>query len=192
MGKKLLLGLVAVVIVLLVVIQTRPGTFHVERSTVIAAPAEAVHATLNDFHTFPEWSPWQHLDPNMKVTIEGEPGVGQKYHWAGNSKAGEGEMRITESVPGSRVGMDLDFIKPFASKNRANFDLAPEAGGTKVTWSMDGNMDFVSKAMSLAMPMDKMIGPDFEKGLAALSRVAVAAAPAAADGGAMADTSAAH
>ena len=192
MGKKLLLGLVAVVVVLLIMIQTRPGTFHVERSTVIAGPAEAVFATLNDMNQFSSWSPWQHLDPNMKVTVEGAPGVGQKYHWAGNDKAGEGEMRITESVPASRIGMDLDFLKPFASKNRTGFDLSPEAGGTKVVWSMDGNMDFITKAMCLVKPMDQMIGPDFEKGLLALSRVVVASAVAADSSAAPADSAAAH
>lgn len=193
MLKKLLVGVVVVIAVLLVVVQTRPGTYHVERTTVIAAPAEAVFGTINDFHTFPQWSPWQHLDPNMKVTVEGEPGVGQKYHWTGNSKAGEGEMRITESVPYTRIAMDLDFIKPFASQDKAAFTLAPAEGGTSVTWSMDGTADFMVKAMSLVSPMDKMIGPDFEKGLAGLSRLVVASAPAGGEAApALTDSATAH
>jgi uncharacterized protein YndB with AHSA1/START domain len=190
MRKNILLGLAVVVLLLLILIQTRPGTFHVERSSTIAAPPQAVFDAVNDFREWELWSPWAKLDPGMKKVYEGGPGVGQKFHWAGNDKAGEGEMRITESAPTSRIGMQLDFIKPFAGSNTFTFTFTPEEAGTKVVWAMDGKADFLAKAMCLVRSMDAMIGPDFEKGLTDLARVAVlrGAAPADSAGPAPADS----
>ena len=97
-------------------VATRPDDYRIERTAVIAAPAEVVHGKLNDFHAWPEWSPWEKRDPNMTRTFDGpEAGVGSVYAWAGNDEVGEGRMTIRESVPRERVGIQLDFIKPFAS-----------------------------------------------------------------------------
>lgn len=172
--KKILLGLVAVIALFAIVVQTRPDTFHVERSSTIAAPPEAVFAAVNDFHRWPDWSPWEKLDPNMTRKLEGEPGVGQTYGWVGNDKAGEGRMRITGSVPSSQVDIALVFIRPFPDSCGVHFSFTPEAGGTKVVWQMDGRTNFVSKAMCMFKSMDSMMGPDFEKGLDGLARVALA------------------
>lgn len=178
--KKVLLFLVVVVAVLLVVIQSRPGTFHVERSATIAAPASVVYAQLSNFHAWHDWSPWEKLDPAMKTDFSGpESGVGASYHWVGNDKVGEGRMTIKEAQPDQKVGIALDFIKPFAANNDCSFTLSPEGAGTKVTWAMDGKQTFISKAMCMITPMDKMIGPDFERGLTSLGNVAVANAAAA-------------
>jgi len=181
--RKVALVLLLLVLALVAVIATRPSTYHVERSTTIAASPEAVHATLNDLHEFEAWSPWTKLDPNMKIDLAGpDSGVGQAYHWVGNDKVGEGRMTIVESEPAKKVGLKLEFIKPFASTSNTAFSLAPGASGTQVTWSVDGDADFMTKAMSLVKPMDAMIGPDFERGLAQLKSTveAQAAAPAAA------------
>lgn len=177
MLRKILLGLLVLVVVLLAVVMTRPGTYHVERSALVAAPAEVAFASVNDFRAWDAWSPWAKLDPQMKTTIDGpESGVGARYHWSGNDKVGEGEMRITESAAPGRIAIKLDFLKPFASTSTTTFTFTPAEGGTHVTWAMDGKADFMTKAMSLMAPMDKMIGPDFEKGLAQLKTVAEAAA----------------
>ena len=177
---------VLVVVALLIVVQTRPDRFHVERSTTINAPGETVFAQVNDFHKWAAWSPWEKLDPQMHKTFTGpESGVGAFYGWSGNSKAGEGSMKITGSTPSSQVVIDLQFLEPFKSASVTTFTLAPEGAGTKLTWSMDGTNNLMSKAMSLVTSMDKMVGPDFERGLASLKSVAerapAAAAPAAGD-----------
>jgi len=182
--KNTLLVLLALVAVLVGVIATRPNTFHVERSVTIAAPAAAVHDEVADLHRFEAWSPWSKMDPQMKTDFSGAPaGVGQVYHWTGNDKVGEGRMTVTGDAP-DQVGLRLDFIKPFASTSNVTFALAPETTGTRVTWNMDGPMNFISKAMCLVQPMDKMIGPDFERGLGNLKSVVeakAAVAPAPAD-----------
>ena len=175
MLRKILIGVVAVVLVLVIVIATRPATYRVERSTRIAAPPDVVFALVNDFHAWDRWSPWAHLDPAMKTTHGGPPsGTGATYHWSGNDKVGEGKMLITESRSPQSVAFRLDFIKPMASVNRTDFTFKPDGSGTRVDWVMTGPLDFMGKGMDLFVGMDRMIGPDFEKGLAAMGREAQA------------------
>jgi hypothetical protein len=136
----------------------------------MAAPPENAFAQVNDFHAWPAWSPW------MKKTFEGAPsGVGAVYAWVGNKQVGEGKMTIEKSTPPSLIGIKLEFIKPFAATNQATFTFTPSAGGTNVTWAMDGQNNFVGKAFSMFMDMDKMIGGDFEKGLASMKSLAESA-----------------
>jgi uncharacterized protein YndB with AHSA1/START domain len=176
-----------VVLACLLFINTRPDSFHVERSTTIAAPSESVFAKINDFHEWTAWSPWEKLDPALKRTFDGAAaGVGAGYHWVGNDKVGEGHMTIMESEPPRGIKIKLEFLKPFQATNTATFALIPDGPGTRVTWSMDGKNNFMAKAMSVFMNMDKMIGPDFERGLATLKSQAEAGAPAT--GGAPADS----
>ena len=164
--KKALIGLLIIIVALVVVISTRPSTFHVERSIEIGAPADIPYAMIADFHRWDGWSPWEKLDPNMKRTHEGpESGVGAKYHWVGNDDVGEGRMTITEAKPGESVGIDLEFIAPMESKNTTTFTFASAGDGTKVTWAMDGNNNFVGKAFGLFMDIDAMVGADFQRGL---------------------------
>ena len=160
---------------------TKPTHYHIERSATISAAPAAVFAHVNDFHAWEAWSPWEKIDPAMKRTFEGPPnGKDATYAWVGNDKVGEGKMTIIESQPDARVGIRLEFIKPFAETCQADFALASEGEGTKVTWGMDGNHNYVSKIMCVFMDMDKMIGTDFEKGLGQLKTLAESA-PAAAD-----------
>ena len=181
MLKKIGIGVGVVLLVLVVVIATRPAHFRVERSALINAPPPVVFELINDFHHWPQWSPWEKLDPGMKKTLSGAPaGTGAQYAWAGNDKAGEGRMTITDSKPTNLIGIKLEFLKPFAATNQATFTLTPAAGGTQVQWSMEGENGFISKAFCMVVDMDAMVGKDFEEGLGNLNRVAQAAPPSAA------------
>lgn len=169
MLKKVLVAVVVLVAALLAVVATRPGSFRVERSLVVGAAPPALYAAVADFHQWDAWSPWARLDPAMKTTFEGTTGqVGSSYAWAGNDKVGEGRMTVTEVRPPTQVKIRLEFLKPWPSTSETTFDLYPETGGTRVVWTMRGDLDLMGKAMSLFMDMDKAIGPDFERGLASL------------------------
>jgi uncharacterized protein YndB with AHSA1/START domain len=173
MLRTILLGVLAIAVVGVAFIASRPASFTVQRSAEIAAPPEAVFALLNDFHQWNRWSPWEKLDPNMKRSFDGPTsGPGASYAWAGNDQVGEGRMKIVESKPGESVTLDLEFLKPFAAKNRTSFTLAPSGAGTRVTWAMKGENGFLGKAMSLVMDMDALVGKDFETGLANLDQAA--------------------
>ncbi len=176
MLKKVLIVLIVAIAGLMAYAATRPDTYQVSRSIDIAASPERVHGLVNDFHHFPEWSPWQKLDPAMQVTYSGPAtGVGAGYAWQGNKDAGKGRMDIVESVPGRKVGIDLTFIEPFASRARTDIDIEPAGAGSRVTWSMRGENTLVSKLMSVFVSMDTMIGKDFEEGLGNLKRLAESA-----------------
>ena len=168
--KAILIAVVAVVAVvglLVVMIAMQPNEYSVSRSATIAAAPETVFEQVNDFHKWDAWSPWAKLDPNMKQSIQGPPaGPGSSYSWEGNDEVGKGRMQILESKPGESVKIDLEFMEPMAGKSLTEFSFRPApAGGTEVSWTMSGPHNFASKAMCLVVDMDKMIGPDFEKGL---------------------------
>ena len=176
MIKKILIVLVVIVVILVVVIMLQPATYQVERSTTINAPAPVVFAQVNDFHKWNAWSPWAKLDPAMKQTFAGAPaGTGAGYSWAGNKEVGEGRMTITDSHPSDLVKIKLEFLKAFAATSATEFTLTPQGNQTVVKWKMVGENNFMSKAFHLVMNMDKMIGSDFEKGLAQMKAVAEAA-----------------
>jgi hypothetical protein len=164
--------LVVVIAAVLIYAATRPNDFVVTRSAGIKAPAEAIFPLINDFRRWPEWSPYEKLDPQMKRTLSGaESGKGAAYAWEGNSKAGKGRMEITNSAPSSLVSLKLDFEKPFKANNTVDFSLAPSGNGTTVTWAMRGARPFIAKLMGLFMNFDTLIGKDFEAGLDNLKRV---------------------
>src|ERR1044071_3437963 len=143
MLKKILIGLGAAFALLLIVIALQPPTFHIERSTTMAAPPDVAFAQVNDFHAWSAWSPWEKLDPGMKRTFEGSPsGAGAVYSWIGNDKVGEGRMTMQTSQKPSFIAIKLEFIKPFAATNTATFTFVPAGEGTKVTWAMDGEKNF--------------------------------------------------
>jgi len=173
MLKKILIVIGLAVVVFLVVAALQPADFKITRSAVIAAPPAAVFEQVNDYHKWQAWSPWAKMDPAMKQTYEGPAsGTGASYSWAGNSKVGEGRMTITDSQPAKLVAMRLEFLKPFAATNTADFTFVPEGNGTKVTWAMTGKNNFMAKACGLIMNMDKLVGADFEKGLSNLKEIA--------------------
>ncbi len=169
MFKKIALVIVALIAIVLIYATTRPDSFSVQRTATIKAPPEKVFALINDFHHWPAWSPWEKLDPAMKRTHSGATsGKGAVYAWVGNSDVGEGRMEIVDSVPSSKVDIKLDFITPFESKNTTLFTLQPQGDSTQVTWLMQGPAPYVTQLMTVFVSMDKMIGKDFEAGLANL------------------------
>jgi len=179
MLKKIAIGLVVILGAFAGFVASRPSEFRITRSRTMAAPPDVVHAYVNDFHKWPEWSPWEKLDPTMKREIAGAPaGNGATYHWVGNDKVGEGRMTITDTRPPQSLTIRLEFLKPWTATNTTQFDFAPSGAGTNVTWAMTGTNNFVAKAMCVFMDMDKMVGADFEKGLANLDAATAAAKPA--------------
>jgi hypothetical protein len=127
---------------------------------------------VNDFHNWEAWNPWGKTDPAMKQTYEGAPaGPGAIYTWVGNKEVGEGRMTITESRPSDLIRIKLEFFKPFAATNIAEFTFKPEGNQTVVTWNMTGQNNFKAKAIDLFMNMDKMIGGQFDKGLAEMKSI---------------------
>jgi hypothetical protein len=172
MLKKILIALALLIVALVAVVAFQPAEFRITRAARIAAAPEVVFPLFNDFRKWNDWSPWAKVDPNAKYTFEGpDAGVGAKFAWAGNNEVGEGVMTITESKPSERVAMKLEFFKPFAATSTTEFTLQPDGGGTAVTWSMSGRNNFIAKAVGMFMDCDKMVGGDFEKGLANLKAV---------------------
>lgn len=175
MLKRILLGLVAVIVaaiaVVLILAMQQLDQFRVQRTVTISAPAERILPHIADFHQWSAWSPYEHLDPAMQRTFSGaETGKGSIYEWSGNSDVGQGRMEILDATP-DKVTIKLDFHKPMEASNTAEFTLQPKGNATDVTWAMYGPMPFISKIMCVFFDLDKMIGPDFEKGLADLKKV---------------------
>lgn len=173
MLKRAALVVVVLLAVFLGYAATRPDTFRVQRTVRIAAPPEKIFALIQDFHTWGSWSPWETLDPTMKRTLSGAAnGKGAVYAWDGNHNVGQGRMEITEASPPSRVTISLDFVKPFEAHNVAEFTLEPTGDSTNVVWAMQGANNFFSKVIGLFVSMDRMIGDNFETGLANLKALA--------------------
>jgi hypothetical protein len=163
----ILIAVAVIVALFVVVVAMRPSDFRVTRAATIAAPREAVFEQVNELHNWEAWSPWAKLDPNAKSTYDGPSGgVGAAFAWSGNSKIGEGRMTITESRPSDLVRFKLEFVKPFKGTNAAEFTFRTEAGQTLVQWTMTGKCNFIAKAFGLFLNCDKMVGSQFEKGLA--------------------------
>jgi hypothetical protein len=180
MLKKIGFAVLGVVVVFLVVVAMQPAEFKVQRSATLAAPADIAFALVNDFHAWNDWSPWSKRDPNMKTAFEGpSAGTGASYAWLGNREVGEGRMTITDSKPNSSIDISLEFKKPFEATNHTLFTFTPQndktSDKTLVTWSMDGKNNFVGKAFGMFMNMDKLVGGDFETGLAQMQKSADAA-----------------
>ncbi|WP_353063384.1 SRPBCC family protein [Tunturibacter psychrotolerans] len=169
------IGLIVVLAVaaILLLALTKPSSFRVERSTTIAAPPEKIAALIDDFHQWNAWSPWAQLDPNMKTTYSGPTsGVGSIYEWEGNSTVGKGRMEILAVEP-TKTTIKIDFLKPFEGRNTTDFVLEPQGTATRVNWIMNGPIRFFpGKVMSVFTTMDKVIGPDFDKGLTNLKSAA--------------------
>ena len=180
--------ILVIVLSLLGFAASRPVTYTVERSHIIDAPPAAVFEQVVDFHKWGTWSPWAQLDPNMKTTCEGDPGaVGSFYEWQGNAKVGHVKITLVEVHPPQNLKIKFEFLRPFPKRMRrlkrhalstgeTVFTFEAAGNGTKVTWTLNGNKSLFGNACAQLMNLDKMIGADFEKGLAQLETVASAGA----------------
>jgi uncharacterized protein YndB with AHSA1/START domain len=173
MLKIILIVVVVLIAALLAFAASRPSNFRVLRKGSIKAPPEKIFPLIADFHNWTSWSPWEKKDPALKRTYSGAPsGKGAIYAWEGNRDVGSGRMEITDASSPSRIEIKLDFIKPFEGHNVTLFTLQPEGGATTVAWDMQGPLAFVAKIFGIFVSMDKMIGKDFDAGLANLKAVA--------------------
>jgi effector-binding domain-containing protein len=165
MLKKILLGLVGLVAILVLVGFLLPREAHVERSITIDRPASVI------FERFAEWSPWQELDPNLKVAVSGpRAGVGSKYSWTGNDKVGTGTQEITASEPNKSVTYDLDFGDMGLAKTIMS--LTADGAGTRVVWTLDSDLGTNPVFRYFGLLMDRMVGKDYERGLTKLKALA--------------------
>lgn len=172
MLKKIGIALVVILGLIVALAATRPDSFTVERRMTIKAPAANVMALIGDFRNWKNWSPWEHLDPNMQRTFSGPAsGKGALYEWVGNSDVANGRMDITDYAAPSKAVIRLQFVEPLAVTYTTTFALTPRGDTTEVSWTMSGPMLFVSKIMSVFMSMDTLIGRDFERGLSKLKAV---------------------
>jgi uncharacterized protein YndB with AHSA1/START domain len=176
MLKTILLLIVGVTLVavigVVIIAATKPDSFRVERSATIKAAPEKIFALINDFKAWPQWSPYETKDPNMERKLSGAAaGTGSIYEWNGDKNVGRGRMEILECTAPAKIVIKLDFLKPFEAHNTATFTLVPQGDATEVTWAMDGPSPFITKVMSVVFNIDKMVGNDFEAGLANLKRI---------------------
>jgi uncharacterized protein YndB with AHSA1/START domain len=170
----IILAIVAVaVIAVLAYAATKPDTFRVARSASIKAPPEKIFALISNLRGWGAWSPYEKRDPEMKRTFSSaESGKGAAYAWDGNKNVGAGRMEIIDASPPSRIVIKLDFLRPFEAHNTAEFTMEPKGDSTTVTWAMHGPSLFVGKVMRIFIDMDRMVGKDFEDGLANLKAAA--------------------
>jgi len=173
MLKKVLFAVLAALVVFAAYVAARPSTYRIERDAPIAAPPEVVYAQIADLHRWSAWSPWANLDPHMSVQYGGAAyGQGATYEWSGNEKIGQGRMSIVAARPPSEIDIQIEFLKPWSQTSRSQFLLQPEAGGTRVSWVMTGEQDFIGKAYGVFVNQDKLVGDQFAKGLGSLRLVA--------------------
>ena len=172
-----IIAIIAVVLavaiaILLILAATKPDTFTVRRATAVKAPPERIFPLINDFHQWGTWSPYEAKDPAMKRTYSGTAsGKGAVYAWQGNKNVGSGRMEILGSSVPSKIVIKLDFFAPFEGHNTAEFTMLPQGDVTNVTWLMHGPVPFMAKIMHVLMNIDRMVGKDFEIGLANLKRL---------------------
>ena len=173
MLKKIAIVAFVLIAGVLIFAATKPDTFRVQRAASIKAPAEKIFPLINDYRNWGLWSPWEKKDPALKRTYSGPAsGKGAVYAWEGNKDVGQGRMEITESIPPSRIKINLDFVQPFEAHNRVEFRLDPKGDTTNVTWTMEGDTPYFAKIIHVFINMDGMVGKDFETGLANLKAAA--------------------
>ncbi len=174
MIKKILLGLAGLIVIILIIAAFKSPDFRVERSLTIAAPPEALFGWFNSPKKFDEFNPWLKIDPSAKTEYTGpEAGVGAVASWVGK-ETGEGKATIIESKPNELVRLRMDWIAPMEGVSTVDYTFKPEGDKTTVTWAMYGKSNFVGRLFSVFMDCDSMCGPQFEKGLAEVAKMATA------------------
>lgn len=169
--RRILIGVLAVVVVLAGIGLLLPRVQHVERSRSIAAPADRLFALVAAPRQWNAWSPWAARDPAMRIDYRGpQAGAGAGWSWQ-SATEGSGSMAITAAEPPSRIAYRIEFADMGSSADGA-FRFAPEGGGTRVTWSFDADMGWNPLSRWFGLMLDRWVGADFEAGLAGLERAA--------------------
>ena len=172
MFRKILAAVSGIILLFCLVVFLMPSEFKISRSEKIKAAPFVVFANVNNFHSWADWSPWAKLDSSMSVAFEGaEMGQGAIYKWKGNDQVGEGRMTITESNSNEKVVINLEFLKPFQATNLTEFNFSLDGDLVFVEWSMSGHRSFIEKVFNIFFNLDKIVGADFEKGLASLKNI---------------------
>jgi uncharacterized protein YndB with AHSA1/START domain len=164
-------ALVGIVVLLAAIGLLLPAQFKVERSAEINAPAQKVYAMIADPREWKKWSIWNQRDPAMKVDYAGpQSGKGAKWSWQSKSE-GSGAMEFTEAIENAGITYKLSFPE-FGMESKGQLALSPTAKGVRVTWTNEGEMGMNPMNRWFGVFMDRMVGPDFEAGLANLKRLA--------------------
>ena len=180
MLKKILIGFATLVVGFVVVVSMQPSEYRVERTAMMNAPADIVWAEFSDFSKWKNWSHWEKSDPSQKTTITGAPGTaGHKTVWDGE-KTGKGTMEVTAATAPNALSIKLVFTEPMASEATTDFKVEQKGDAVAVTWSMDGENDFMGKFFGLAMGVEDMIGTAYEDSLVNLKQVTEESAKVAA------------
>lgn len=173
MLKIIALTIIVLVAALLIYAAMQTDTFRVQRTASINAPADEIFPFINDLRSFNTWNPYGKKDPAMKGTYSGpSSGTGAEYAFDGNKEVGKGTIEITGSSHPSKVTMNLNMMDPFEARNVVEFTLQSVGEATNVTWSMQGSLPYIAKVIHLLFDMDRMVGNDFETGLANLKSLA--------------------
>lgn len=172
MIANIALAVAGLIAALLVYVALQPPAFRVARSALIEAPRAAVFQQVDDFHNWDHWSPWAKKDPNAKAEFFGAPsGEGAGFAWEGNREVGRGRMTIVESRPHDLIRIRLEFSAPMQATNEALFTFEPEGEATRVTWAMTGTNNIFGRLLCTFMSMDRMVGSEFQKGLASIKAI---------------------
>jgi hypothetical protein len=170
-----IIGIVVALLVggVLIAAAMRPDSFRVQRSADIKAAPEKIFPLINDLRRFNTWNPFEKKDPNLKRSYTGpENGKGAAYSFEGNGDVGKGTLEILDSAPASKVTMALHMREPFQVDNKVDFILQAKGDATEVTWAMQGAVPYFAKIIHLFIDMDRMVGTEFEAGLASLKAIA--------------------
>jgi len=166
----ILLGIIVLGVVILGIVE--PKNITIQRSIVIDAPKEAISEQIIKFKNWPHWSPWYQMDSTMKLTYYGEDGqLGSGFHWEGDkNKTGTGDMKNIGTKPGE-IDYQIITTVPWENSSPGTFKLTDTGTGqTKLSWDITMHFSFPMNAMLMFMKMDKLLGSDFEKGLANLKK----------------------
>ncbi len=178
--KALLYAVVGLLGLLVVVGFLLPNSAHVERSMSTTAKPDVVYGLVDGFAHFNEWSPWADLDPQTRYSYSGPPtGVGARMEWTSEKPGvGSGSQEIVAVEPGRSVTTKLVFTGQGESTSKML--IMPSDGGSQVTWSLDTSFEGNFLGRYFGPFFDRMVGPDYEKGLARLKALAESQAPATA------------
>jgi uncharacterized protein YndB with AHSA1/START domain len=169
--KRILIGVIALILLFAAVGLALPAQFRVERSVTIAAAPEKVYALIAAPAEWKRWSVWNQRDPKMQIEYGGPAsGAGARWSWRSASE-GNGAMEFTEAVPGQRLTYKLSF-PDFGMQSTGQLRIEPQGSALRVSWSNEGTMGANPINRWFGFFMDRLVGPDFEAGLTNLKRLA--------------------